>query len=82
MAQRVNHQEIVGQLLETKAVDFDAIGKAFAQSGPSLALADEPWESFCGTMRGFIRLFILGPGPGPIFGDLNRLQEESGDLRG
>ncbi len=82
MAQRVNHQEIVGHLLETKAVDFEAIGKAFASAGPQLSLADEPWESFCGTMRLFIRLYVIGPWPGPIIEDLGQLKEQLGGLRG
>jgi hypothetical protein len=36
MANRVNHQEIVKRLIDAKAVDFAAIGKAFAEAGPSL----------------------------------------------
>ena len=52
MSNRVNHQEIVKKLLDAKVVDFSAIGKTFAQIGPSLALADAPWEGWCGTMRG------------------------------
>jgi hypothetical protein len=64
MANRVNHQEVVKKLLDNKAVDFGAIGKTFAEVGPAMSLADEPWESFCGTMRIFIRIFIIrGPGP-------------------
>jgi len=46
MASRVSHQDIVKRLLDTKTVDFAAIGKAVAEIGPSLALADEPWEGF------------------------------------
>jgi hypothetical protein len=63
MASRVSHQEIVKRLLDTKAVDFAAIGKAVGEIGPAMALADEPWEGFCGTMRTFIHIFILRPGP-------------------
>ena len=44
--------------------DFKAIGNVVAELGPSMALADEPWEGFCGTMRTFIRLYILNPFPG------------------
>jgi hypothetical protein len=66
MAHRVNHQDIVKRLLDSKAVDFAAIGKTVTELGPSMALADEPWEGFCGTMRYFIHLYRL-PGPvGPI----------------
>ncbi len=53
----ISHQEIVKNLLDTKAVDFAAIGKAFAELGPAIAVADEPWEGFCGTMRIFIHLY-------------------------
>jgi hypothetical protein len=63
MASRVNHQEIVRRLLDSNAVDFAAIGKAVGEIGPAMALADEPWEGFCGTMRTFIHLYILRPGP-------------------
>jgi hypothetical protein len=63
MANRVNHQDIVKRLLDSKAVDFAAIGKTVTDLGPSLALADEPWEGFCGTMRYFIHLYRL---PGPV----------------
>lgn len=82
MANRVNHQEIVKQLLESKAVNFDAIGASVAQLGPGLALADEPWESFCGTMRIFIRVFILNPRvPGGPLEDLSQLHDVAGTLQ-
>ncbi len=62
-AKSVNHVEIVAKLLETKAVDFDAIGRAVAEFGPSLALYDDPGEGFCGTNRFFLRLYsVVGPG--------------------
>jgi hypothetical protein len=66
MSSRVNHQEIVKKALDTKAVDFAAIGKMIAEMGPSISLADEPWDGFCGTMRLFIHLYILGPGTGGV----------------
>lgn len=86
MANRVNHQEIVNAVLKSKSVDFAAIGKTFGEIGPSLSLADEPWESFCGTMRYFIRVFILNPFPGgPLAGqfqDLSQLREVAAELKG
>ena len=57
------HRQIVRQLLESKAVDFNAIGKVVAEVGPSLSLAEEPGDFFCGTNRIFIhiyRVFNLG----------------------
>ena len=87
MATRVNHQEIVKSVLDAKAVDFGAVGKVFAQVGPSLSLADEPWETFCGTMRYFVRVFVLSP-PGGVLSqinsiaDLSQLRDVAGELKG
>lgn len=87
MAIRVTHQDIVKTVLESKAVDFAALGKVVAELGPRLALADEPWENFCGTMRWFIRVFILYPpigGPRQLnsIGELSQLREVAGELKG
>jgi hypothetical protein len=62
MGNRVNHQDLVKKFLDTKAVDFVAVGKVVAEAGPSLSLADEPWDGFCGTMRTFFHCYILNPG--------------------
>jgi hypothetical protein len=72
------HQEIVKKLLDTKAVDFAAIGKAVAELGPSLATAEEPWEGFCGTMRIFIHLYRVNtPGlPVENLGELSGVAEK------
>jgi hypothetical protein len=66
MATRVNHQDIVKRLLDAKAVDFGAIGKTVSEIGPSLSLADEPWEGFCGTMRYFIHVYRLFQPPSVV----------------
>jgi hypothetical protein len=66
MGNRVNHQDLVKKFLDTKAVDFAAVGKVVAEAGPSLSLADEPWDGFCGTMRTFFHCYILNPGLGPV----------------
>jgi hypothetical protein len=81
MANRVNHQEIVKKLLDSKAIDFKAIGAAFTEVGPALSMADEPWEGFCGTMRTFIRVFIIhGPSIGSVEG-LADLRGVAGELK-
>jgi hypothetical protein len=74
MSNRVSHQEIVKKALDSKAVDFAAIGKLVAEVGPALSLADEPWEGFCGTMRFFIRLFIVHPPSAGGDGTVENLQ--------
>lgn len=76
-----NHQEIVKSLLANKAVDFAAIGKTVAEIGPSRAVAMEPWEEFCGTMRHFVRLYRLGP-LGRQLENLDELQQHASELRG
>jgi hypothetical protein len=83
MATRVNHQEIVRAVLDAKAVDFAALGKLVAQLGPAMALADDPWEDFCGTMRGFIRVYRLNPQIGQVstVADLAQLREVSAELK-
>jgi hypothetical protein len=82
MVARVNHQEVVAALLESKAISFDAIGSTIAKLGPDLAVSDEPWESFCLTMRMMIWVYRI-PGPrGPILNDLEALRDQSSELRG
>lgn len=66
MSQRISHQEIVKKALDAKAVNFAAIGKMVTELGPAVSLADEPWEVFCGTMRFFIRFYIVHGPLGPI----------------
>ena len=61
-------REFVQTLLDTKAVNFDAIGSAIAKFGPSIALTADGEDNFCWTMRRFI-IFYRRPGP------LNRLDE-------
>ena len=56
------HRQIVRQLLDSKAVDFNAIGKVVAEVGPGLSLAEEPGDYFCGTNRIFIHIYrVFGP---------------------
>ena len=81
MATRLSHQDIVKRILDTKAVDFAAIGKAVTELGPSASLADDPWDIFCGTMRRFVRLFIIdGPTVGPVE-DLGALRNAVEELK-
>lgn len=81
MAKRVDHQQVVQQLLDTKAVDFGAIGDAFKTMGPSLALMDEPWEGFCGTMRYFVHVYRLTGLNNPVE-NLGELQNATKELQG
>jgi hypothetical protein len=81
MSSRVNHQDIVRKLIETQAVDFRAIGATFAEVAPAMSLADEPWEGFCGTMRTFLRLYVI-QGPLQELEDLQALRGVAAELRG
>jgi hypothetical protein len=73
------HRQIVKKLLDSKGVDFAAIGKVLGEVGPSLAVADfDDSDWFCGTMRIFIRVLrIDNPGiPVENLGDLGANTEE------
>lgn len=78
MANRINHQDIVKRLLDSKTVDFAAAGKVVAELGPSVALADEPWDAFCGTMRTFFHFYVL-PRPLPFSSQLENLSTKIGE---
>ena len=58
-------REIVTALVETKAVDFEAIGKVLAEYGPTMALDMDYEEGFCGTIRSFVRVLWAPPVPRP-----------------
>ena len=72
------HRQIVKQLLESKAVDFNAVGRVIAEVGSSLSLAEEPGDFFCGTNRIFFHCYrILNPGnPVENLGELAASAEE------
>lgn len=78
MSNSDQRRQIVKQLLETKAVDFNALGKVIAEVGPSLSLADEPGDWFCGTNRIFIHIYqVFGPAnPVENLGELAANSEE------
>lgn len=75
-------REFVQTLLDTKAVNFDAIGSAIAKFGPSIALTADGEDNFCWTMRRFI-IFFRRPGPWTRLEELEALREELGaDIHG
>ncbi len=83
MANRINHQEVVKKVLEMKAVDFAAIGATLTELGPALALGDEPWDGFCGTMRTFIHIYVLpGTRGAPSVENLGQLRGVATELQG
>lgn len=81
MAKRVDHQQVVQKLLDDKAVNFKAIGDALATLGPSLALAEEPWDGFCGTMRTFVHVYRLNGFNNPVE-NLAKLESVAQELQG
>ena len=78
MSNSDQHRQIVKELLESKAVDFHAVGRVIAEVGPSLSLAEEPGDFFCGTNRIFFHCYrILTPGnPVENLGELAASAEE------
>lgn len=77
----LSHHDVVRRLVESKAVDFEAIGKTVAELGPSLVLGDEPWDNFCWTMRTFIRIYRTNGPRLPLEG-LRGLGNLAGELQG
>jgi hypothetical protein len=42
-------RQIVETLLETKAINFEAIGHTIAKVGPASVFLDDGWERWCGS---------------------------------
>ena len=42
-------KQIVSTLIETGAVNFEAVGKAIAKFGPGSVMLDDGWERWCGS---------------------------------
>jgi hypothetical protein len=75
-----NDREVVAALIETKAIDFEAVGGALASFGPTLALDGDLEDFFCGTMRYFVRVFRPWPtAVNPNVGDFSGLNAELRD---
>jgi len=53
----MNHYEIVKRLIDSKAVNFEAIGKFISENGASLAFDEGP--EICGTGRPFLHIYRL-----------------------
>jgi hypothetical protein len=68
MSKQTQHLEIVKKLLDSKAVDFKAIGDTLAEVGPKLALLEEPLDgdNFCGTGRYFLHLYRIFSSAGAV----------------
>jgi hypothetical protein len=76
------HREVVSKLLDSKAVDFAAIGKVLGEVGPSLALAEYiDGDPFCGTNRHFVHLYTVF-NPGTVVDPLDELNANAGELQG
>ncbi len=80
MSNSEQHKQLVKKLLDTKAVDFAAIGKVVAELGPSLSLAEEPGDFFCGTNRIFIHVYRVF-NPGVQIEDLGELAAKARELQ-
>jgi hypothetical protein len=80
MSNSEQHKQLVKRLLDAKAVDFNAIGKVVAEVGPSLSLAEEPGDFFCGTNRIFIHIYKVF-NPGLPIEDLGQLAANAGELK-
>ena len=73
-------QEIVKALIDTKAVDFEAIGRAFVEHGASATLNLSGEDFFCGTIRRFIRVYRLNDTVN-VVEQLGELQQLRGEMQ-
>jgi hypothetical protein len=73
--------EIVKALIETKAVDFAALGQVFAEHGASASMTLSGEDFFCGTVRRFIRAFKLNDVGNPVE-QLSALQQLKSEVQG
>jgi len=71
---------VVERLIESKAIDFEAIGRALAEFGPSAALTMDGDDVFCGTMRRFVNVYRLADITSELE-QLSALRAASGELR-
>jgi hypothetical protein len=78
---QANEAEIVRTLIETKAVDFETIGRAFGQFGANATLTLDGEDVFCGTMRRFVKVYRL-PDPRLSLEQLAELQQLRGEVAG
>ena len=80
MSNSEQRKQVVKQLLETKAVDFAAVGRVIAEVGPSISLAEEPGDYFCGTNRIFFHVYKVF-GPATPIENLGELAANAEELR-
>jgi hypothetical protein len=74
-------QEIVKALIDTKAINFEAIGAAVAKHGASATLTLDGEDVFCGTMRRFTKVYRIRDEANPIE-QLAELRQIAGELKG
>lgn len=67
-------RKVVEALLETKAVDFRALGSVVAEFGNALALEDEGENVICGIWPGHVIRFIHLPDPFAQLEDIEQLR--------
>lgn len=71
------NRELVSELTNNGAVNFEVIGQTLAKFGPRAAMEFDGEDWFCGTMRRFVRVYRLG-GDSLDLEDLGRLRDEIG----
>lgn len=69
-------REVVQALLDSGAVNFQAIGDAIGKFGPSVVLNSDGEDNFCWTMRLFVHLFRRPP-PWTEFDQLDELRKHA-----
>jgi hypothetical protein len=73
-----NELEIVKTLIDSKAINFEAIGQVVAKHGADAAINLTGEDAFCGVMQRFVRAYRLRDPVAELAGlaDLNQLNQD------
>jgi hypothetical protein len=76
-----NEREIVSKILESKAIDFQALGAVIGEVASDMIFRLDGEEGICGTMRRFVRVMWLN-NPVAQLEQLEELQQVVSELHG
>jgi hypothetical protein len=74
-----SEREILKALIDSGAVNFEAIGAALAKFGPRAALSYDGYDNFCLTMKNYVQVYRFShPSQPRDLADLAKLREMVG----
>lgn len=82
MPKNLSHEEIAERLLQSKAIDFSAMGKFVAELGPLLAVSDQGWHGINFGRFNILACFMPAADAARLVGSLGVAGLTSAALRG